>query len=55
MDGDVDDDTGRSILIPPAVTVRFANGDTETTACYSERHHWDEWVFATDDIRKVVP
>ena len=28
-DGDVDDDTGRSIMVPPYVSVRFDSGDEE--------------------------
>lgn len=38
FDGDVDDDTGRSIMHPPLIKVRWADGE-------EQEYHTSEWEF----------
>lgn len=57
-DGDVDDETGRGIQIPPYVTVRYEDGSTEEHRTYSANAlTWADypdgpavWLFQTDDL-----
>jgi hypothetical protein len=56
-DGDVDDDTGRTRLVPPFVKVEFVDGVTEqlstyniTSGAWHPSHGPDEWHFQTDDL-----
>jgi hypothetical protein len=56
-DADVDDDTGRSRLVPPFVKVEFVDGVTEQLSTYNiTGGAWhpsqgpDEWHFQTDDL-----
>jgi hypothetical protein len=39
FDGDIDDDTGRSILFAPEIKVRYADGSVES---YSTSEWWSE-------------
>jgi hypothetical protein len=50
VDGDVDDDTGRSVMVPPYVYVKFDDGTEEQ---YRSFHWWQDNAFECDELEKI--